>query len=60
MGAGIPSGTSGFREFQPGLERESVPFSFLIHSKLNIYEHLKMGNSAARSVSISLVGNAKY
>lgn len=52
MGASIPSGTRGFGEFQPGLERESVPFSFLIHTKLNIYEHasLKMGNSAAHSV----------
>lgn len=41
---------------------ESVPFSFLIHTKLNIYEHasLKMGNSAAHSVSSSLVGNTKY
>lgn len=62
MGAGSPSGTRGFGEFQPGLEKESVPFSFLLHTKLNIYEHasLKMGNSAAHSVSFSLVGNAKY
>lgn len=60
MGAGSPRGTRGFGEFQPGLE--SVPFSFLIHTKLNIYEHasLKMGNSATHSVSSSLVGNAKY
>lgn len=60
MGAGSPRGARGFGEFQPGLE--SVPFSFLIHPKLNIYEHasLKMGNSAAHSVSFSLVGNAKY
>lgn len=60
MGVSIPNGTRGFGEFQPGLERESVPFSFLIHTKLNIYEHasLKMGNSAAHSVSFSLVRNA--
>lgn len=55
MGAGSPRGTRGFGEFQPGLERESVPSSFLIHTKLNIYEHasLKVGNSAAYSVLFS-------